>query len=262
LSQPRRGTNFNVTAYAVVIRFRADGLCSQPVSAVPTVISQYVSPLTHVANRDVEITIVVDISERRGQATRFEKCRRPALSRNGQTHFSGAAAVQDISCWVRYVRSCPLHAPVQRRGPSSHHCRNPQVRTPTGKSESQAAQARRVGRIPEADVAVEVIAFVGKIRDHNIRRASLSKSLKSMPIAASALPSIIVGNACGQADFGKRAISIVVVQETRHRIVGNKDVGETVAVIVGERYAQSFALGLAMSASAETSVNVPSPLLW
>src|SRR5881394_756730 len=82
------------------------------------------SPLTHVANRHVEITIVVDISERRGQPTVFEKRRRPALSRNGQAHFSGAAVVQDISCWVRYVRSCPSHALVQRRGPSSHHCRN------------------------------------------------------------------------------------------------------------------------------------------
>src|SRR6266513_5129900 len=101
-----------------------DGLYSQPVAAVPTVISQHVSPLTHVANRHVEITIVVDISERRGQPTVFEKRRRPALSRNGQAHFSGAAVVQDISCWGRYVRSCPLHAPVQRRGPSSLHCRN------------------------------------------------------------------------------------------------------------------------------------------
>jgi len=63
LSKPR-GNNLNATAYAVAVRFRTDGLYSQPISAVPTVISQEVSPLTHVANHDVEITIVVDISER------------------------------------------------------------------------------------------------------------------------------------------------------------------------------------------------------
>ena len=50
-----------------------DGLYSQPVSAVPTVISQHVRPLNQVANRDVEINIIVDISERRGQATLFLK---------------------------------------------------------------------------------------------------------------------------------------------------------------------------------------------
>ncbi len=43
LSQPRRGNNFNATAYVVAVRFRADGLYSQPISAVPTVISQDVS---------------------------------------------------------------------------------------------------------------------------------------------------------------------------------------------------------------------------
>jgi len=50
-------------------RFRADGFYSQPISAVPNVIWQHVSPLTHVADHDVEITIVVDISERRAPAS-------------------------------------------------------------------------------------------------------------------------------------------------------------------------------------------------
>ena len=120
-----------------------------------------------------------------------------------------------------------------------------QVRTPTGKSESQAAQARRVGRIPEAAVAVvvkEVIAFVGKIRDHNIRATVVVEIAEVDAHPGKRFAVLIVGNACGQADFGERAISIVVIQETRYRIVGNKDVGENVAVIVGERYAQSFAL--------------------
>jgi len=39
------------------------------ISAVPTVISQHVSPLTHVADHDVKITIVVDISESRAPAS-------------------------------------------------------------------------------------------------------------------------------------------------------------------------------------------------
>ncbi len=94
-----------------------------------------------------------------------------------------------------------------------------QLRTPTGKSESQAAQARRVGHIPEAAVAVvvkEVIAFVGKIRGHNIRATVIVEIAEVDAHPGKRLAVLIVGNACGQADFGERAISIVVVQETRH----------------------------------------------
>src|SRR6266478_7735280 len=120
-----------------------------------------------------------------------------------------------------------------------------QVRAPTRNSESRSTQARRIGHIPEAAVAVvvkEVIAFVGKIRDDNIRATIIVEIAEVDAHPGKRFAVLFVGNACGQADFGKRAISTVVVQETRHRSVGNKDVGETVAVRVGERYAQSFAL--------------------
>src|SRR6266480_332623 len=47
-----------------------------------------------------------------------------------------------------------------------------QMRAPTGKSESRSTHARRVGHILEGAFAVvvkEVIAFIGKIRDDNVR---------------------------------------------------------------------------------------------
>src|SRR6266568_1959693 len=119
-----------------------------------------------------------------------------------------------------------------------------QVRAPTGKSESGSAQARRVGHIPEAAVAVvakEVITFVGKIRNHNIRAAVVVVIAEVGPHPGKRFAVLIVGNACGQADFGERAISVVVVQEAWNRIVGDKNVRKTVVVIIGKSYAQPLA---------------------
>src|SRR5947208_7266775 len=119
-----------------------------------------------------------------------------------------------------------------------------QMRTPTGKSKSPAAHAGRVGHILEAAFAVvvkEVIAFIRKVRDDNVGATVIVVVAEVSPHPCKRFAVLIVGNACRKADFGERAISVVVVQEARHRIVGDKDVREAVVVIIGKRYPQSFA---------------------
>src|SRR5437773_9112918 len=114
-----------------------------------------------------------------------------------------------------------------------------QMRTPTGKSESPAAHAGRVGHILEGAFAVvvkEVIAFIRKVRDDNVGATVIVVIAEVGPHPCKHFAVLIVGNACGKADFGERAISVVVVQEASHRIVGDKDVREAVVVIIGKRY--------------------------
>src|SRR6266480_5526481 len=113
-----------------------------------------------------------------------------------------------------------------------------QMRAPTGKSESRSTHARLFGDILEGAFAVvvkEVISFIGKIRDDNVRATVIVVIAEVGPHPGKRFAVLIVGNACGEADFGERAISVVVVQEARHRIVGDKDVREAV-VIIGKRY--------------------------
>src|SRR2546430_6877083 len=117
-----------------------------------------------------------------------------------------------------------------------------QMRTPTGKSESRATHARRVGHILEGAFTVvvkEEIAFIRKIRDDNVRATVIVVIAEVGPHHCKRFAVLIVGNACGKADFDERAISVVVVQEARHRIVGDKDVREAVVVIIGKRYPRS-----------------------
>src|SRR6059058_3982920 len=100
-----------------------------------------------------------------------------------------------------------------------------QMRTPTGKSESRAAHAGRVGHILEAAFAVvvkEVIAFIRKVRDDNVGATVIVviAEVSSHPCKRFAV--LIVSNACGKADFGERAISVVVVQKPSHRSLATK----------------------------------------
>src|SRR6266852_553100 len=91
-----------------------------------------------------------------------------------------------------------------------------EVRAPTRKSESRAAQARLVGRIPEAAVAVvvkEVIPLVGKICDDNIRATVIVEIAEVGAHPGERFAVLIVGNACGQANFGKRSVAIIVIQD-------------------------------------------------
>src|SRR5882762_3417993 len=53
---------------------------------------------------------------------------------------------------------------------------------------------------------------------------------------------LIVSNARQQPNLGERAVSIVVIQEALHGIVGNKNIDETIAVVVREGYSQSLAI--------------------
>src|ERR1700687_590995 len=104
-----------------------------------------------------------------------------------------------------------------------------QVRAPTGKSESRAAHARLVGHILKGAVAIvliEVIALVGKIGDNDIWVAVVIEVAEVGAHPGKRFAVLIVGNACEQANFGERTVSVVVVQETLHGIVGDKNVGK------------------------------------
>src|SRR5438309_11829821 len=90
-----------------------------------------------------------------------------------------------------------------------------QMRTPTGKSKSPAAHAGRVSHILEAAFAVvvkEVIAFIRKVRDDNVGATVIVVVAEVSPHPCKRFAVLIVGNACGEADFGERAFSIVMVQ--------------------------------------------------
>ena len=94
------------------------------------------------------------------------------------------------------------------------------------KSESRAAHARLLGHISKGAVAIvlkEVIALVGKIGDNDIWIAVVIEVAEVRAHPGKRFAVLIVGNTCEQADFGERAISVVVVQEARHRIVGDRD---------------------------------------
>ena len=122
-----------------------------------------------------------------------------------------------------------------------------QVRAPTGKSKSRAAHAGRVGHIPKGAVAVVAkkhVAFVGEIGDHDIGTAIIIVVAEIRAHAGEGLAILVVSNARQQPDFAERAVAVVVVEKTLHRIVGDEDVGEAIAVVVGERDAQSFAIGI------------------
>ena len=65
-----------------------------------------------------------------------------------------------------------------------------------------------------------------------------------------------------QADLLKRPVALIAEQKVAHGIVGHKDVGESVAVEIGERDPHAFADVASRSPTlCETSVKVPSRLL-
>ena len=70
-----------------------------------------------------------------------------------------------------------------------------------------------------------------------------------------------VGHARFQRDLFELLATHVVQQEVGTVIVGDENIHEPVAVVVGDSHAHALPKMLAMPVSAETSVNVPSPLL-
>ena len=89
-------------------------------------------------------------------------------------------------------------------------------------------------------------------------RPSLSKSRKSTPIPAIGAPSSRKRHAGLEADLLKRPVALIVEEEIAHRIVGDEDVREAVAIQIGERDAHAFADVRAIPDSCDTSVKVPS----
>src|SRR4029077_5261403 len=44
--------------------------------------------------------------------------------------------------------------------------------------------------------------------------------------------------------LGERTVTLVMVEEALHGIVGHKNICETVVVVIGERYSQPFTIGI------------------
>src|SRR5947207_9230945 len=88
-----------------------------------------------------------------------------------------------------------------------------QMRAPTGKSESRATHARRVGHILEAAFAVvvkEVIAFIRKVRDENVGATVIVVVAEVSHHPCKRFAVLIVGNDCRKADIGELELSFDV----------------------------------------------------
>ncbi len=108
---------------------------------------------------------------------------------------------------------------------------------PARESERRTAHAGLVGHIAKCAVAVvakQHVAFVGEIGDHDIGTAVIIVIGEIGAHPGKCLAVLVVANPCQQAGFGESAVSIVVVEKTLHRIVGDENIGETIAVVVGE----------------------------
>src|SRR5207253_1257968 len=60
--------------------------------------------------------------------------------------------------------------------------------------------------------------------------------------ARKGLPVLVVAHSGQQSHFRESAIPVVVVQEALHRVIGHKDIGETVAVVIGKTHSQALAV--------------------
>ena len=61
---------------------------------------------------------------------------------------------------------------------------------------------------------------------------------------AKVLPSSLKPTPASRPTSREGAVSVVVIEETLHRIVGDENIGETIAIVVRERDAQSLAIGI------------------
>ena len=60
--------------------------------------------------------------------------------------------------------------------------------------------------------------------------------------ACESLAVLVVADAGEKTDFGESAVAIVVVEEALHGVVGDKNIGEAIAVVVGKGNAESLAM--------------------
>src|SRR5262249_46389004 len=63
LGKPRSRYDLHAASDAIAIGFGANGLNANPVLAISAIVSQNYSPLAEIADHDVHIAIVVDVSE-------------------------------------------------------------------------------------------------------------------------------------------------------------------------------------------------------
>src|SRR3984893_4963848 len=97
----------------------------------------------------------------------------------------------------------------------------------------------------ERSSALVVINDVGlrrKLRDEKVGKAIVIVILKNNAHAGEHLAVACKGRTCVQAAFRKSAVSVVVKKKLLGDIVGHKDVGKAVTIIVGESYSQPMAL--------------------
>src|SRR5258708_15572388 len=118
------------------------------------------------------------------------------------------------------------------------------VCAPAGESQSGVTHAGRVGHIAKragALIAKQHIALVGEIRHDDIGQAIVVVVAEVDSHACEGLAVFVVAHAGEQADFAKRAVAIVVIEETLHRIVRYKNIGKTIAVVVGKGNSEPLA---------------------
>ena len=248
------GSRYNLDsgADAIAIRFPAHKLNANPVVSISAVISQHVSFLPKIAHDDIDIAIVVNVAKSCAAA-------RPISLKSLSSDHPDKVA-RDIAEQQRRLEISQV-----RRGlfDRVHHMRLgdkkvlpsvvvviEQMRAPAGKSQCGATDAGSVGDIAKGARAVIVkqhVAFIGKVCDHDIGQAVvvIIAEVDSHPRESFAV--LVIADAGEQPDFAERAVAVVAVEEALHRVVGNKNVGEAISVVVSERNAETLAMRIGYS---------------
>src|SRR5205814_3562287 len=193
----------------------------------------------------IDVAVVLQISERRATAGPFSL---KGWSQYHSLEVSRLIAQQEGRLHVLQIRRSQLNR--------VHHvalCDKEilptiiviveEMRAPTGKAQGRATEPRCIGYITEGTVTIvaeQHIALVGEIGGHDIRTAIVIEVGEIGTHPGKGLAVLIVSNARQQPDFAKGAITVVVVEETLHRIIGDENVGVTVTVIISKRNSQSL----------------------
>src|SRR5207302_489908 len=214
---------------------------------IAAVVPEYVCLLSNVADNHINVAVIVDVTKGGAASS-------PGLLKYlASAHFfemAGLVMNQERRLQISQVASGLLDRIHDMRLGNEKILPAVVViiektRTPARKRQARSAQTRAVRHVPECAGSVVVeqhVALVGKLRHHNVRQAVIIEVAEVRAHARKGLPVLVVAHSGQQSHFRESAIPVVVVQEALHRVIGHKDIGETVAVVIGKTHSQALAV--------------------
>src|SRR5690348_6811890 len=91
-------------------------------------------------------------------------------------------------------------------------------------------------------IVKEHVSLVRQIGNHNVGTSVVIVIAEINSHAGESLAIFVVAHARKQTNFRERTIPIVVIQKALDRVIGDKDIGESIAIVVRKRDAESLAV--------------------